>query len=130
MPVDHLISVGCPALFGGSEKIVFSRGLGRRQVGECEAEPDAPPRRELSRFFAGAGNKDGRQRLLDWTRPDRNVAEVVMLAFPAEWFGVAPGADDKLPGFLEAGARFRRRYVVHQVLVRRTSQEASDEPTS
>ena len=56
-------------------------------------------------------------------RPDRDVAEAVIFAFPGEGFLLLPGLEDQIDPLLRHGAGLVARGVIGAVLVRRAAQE-------
>ena len=95
---------------------------------QARRDRDVVPAGELDRFLA-ADDRDPDLGMgpLHRARPDRDVLVRPELAFVGEHV-LGPGAGDDLEGFLEAGARFGQRHVVHLVFARDAAREAGDQP--
>ena len=95
---------------------------------QARRDRDVVPAGELDRFLAADDrDPDLGMRPLHRARPDRHVLVRPELALVGEHV-LGPGAGDDLEGFLEAGARFGQRHVVHLVFARNAAREAGDQP--
>ena len=109
--------------------VVLERLLGRLQVRRQHDVGVAVLGRPLDRVAAhDPGNPDLRMRVLQRARPRVHVAEVVVLALPAERPGRAPGLHHEVVRLLEALPVERRLRVVRDALAPAAAHPAGHQP--
>ena len=109
--------------------VVLERLLRRLQIRRQHDVRVAVLGRPLDRVAAhDAGNPDLRVRVLQRTRPRVHVAEVVVLALPAERPGRAPGLDHEIVRLLEALPVERRMRVVRHAFAPAAAHPAGHQP--
>ena len=126
-----MLRAGFVAVLAGDFVVVLERLLGRFEVGGEHDVRIAMLSRPLDRVAAhDARNPDLRVWILNRPRPRIDVAEVVVLAFPAERAGGRPGLDYEVVSLLEALPVEGRLGVVRHRLAAAAAHPASDQASA
>src|SRR5262249_51144655 len=116
-PVDDLLWLWLPAVLRACLAVEAGGFAGdiERRVGNAEAEPMTCGK--LAGLAARPEGIGRRMRLLQRARPDRDRAELVMTALPAEGLRLGPRLEDQLHPFGGSLPRLGRIEPVGQVLL-------------
>src|SRR6516162_2873814 len=122
--IDDLLRHRLPTILRTEIPIVAGRLAHHveRAIGEAEAE--AVPCRDLAGFTTTAEGVGRWMRVLQWPRPNRDRAELVMTTLPAKGLRLGPGFEDQLHRLGRTLTCFGRIETVAQVLARDAAQQA------